>query len=55
MHQVFSFLFKRNRSGHLAEKLLLRTGKDSLTLKRFYSYQYLIKEKVNSYVNGDAL
>lgn len=26
-----------------------------MTPKRFYSYQYLIKQKINSYVNGDSL
>ena len=43
IHQIFSFLFKRNRSSHFVEKLLRKLNKEEYTLKGFYSYQFLIK------------
>lgn len=55
MHQVISFLFKKNRSGALAEKLLNEKGCEGYSMKRFYTYQLLIKSQINHYVNGDCL
>lgn len=56
MHQVISFLQKKSKSERLVEKYIKQTGiADICSVKRFYYYQLLIKEKLNHYVNADSL
>lgn len=44
MHQVMSFLHKKNRSEKLVKKLILKLGVEEVcSTKRFYLYQSLIK------------
>lgn len=56
MHQVISFLHKKNKSEKLVEKLIKDEGlEDICSVKRFYYYQMLVKEKLNHYVNSSSL
>ena len=56
MHQVISFMQKKNKSGHLVGELISRLGVERFcSVKRFYLYQILMKDKFNHYVNGNSL
>ena len=47
---------KKNKSGKVVEKLISRLGlAETCSVKRFYLYQLLIKDKLNYYVNADSL
>lgn len=56
MHQVISFIQKRSKSGKLVERAFARfPSHPSYSIKRFYLYQLLIKDKLNHYVSKDSL
>ena len=55
MHQMISFVFQKKRSAVHVSKLLNKEGIECCSLKGFYGYLSLIKEKINHYVNSDVL
>ena len=53
MHQVISYLQKKSKSEQVIMKIISKLGiTESFSVKRFYLYQLLIKNKLNHYVNG---
>ena len=53
MHQVISYLQKKSKSEEVIMKIIAKLGiAESFSVKRFYLYQLLIKNKLNHYVNG---
>ena len=55
MHQAFTFVQKKSRSGNLVGKLLKEHSTEVGKVDRFYLYQTLIKQKNNNYINEEAL
>lgn len=55
MHQAFTFVQKKSRSGTLVLKLLKQFDEKTGKVERFYLYQTLIKQKNNNYINEEAL
>ena len=55
MHQLIAFVFKKNRSGGMVNKLLLKEDIEGTSSKRFYGYLSLMKQKINNYINSDFL
>ena len=55
MHQAFTFVQKKSRSGTLVLKLLKEFDEKNSKVDRFYLYQTLIKQKNNNYINEEAL
>lgn len=56
MHQVISFLQKRSKSEKLVDRYIRKMGaEESCSVKRFYNYQLLVKDKLNHYVNAESL
>ena len=56
---MLSILFKKKKSTLLVEKLIEKYTKlcslKTLSVRRFYLYQYLLKDKINHYANEHSL
>ena len=51
MHQAFTFVQKKSRSGELVNRLLKGEEERQGSIERFYHYQVLVKQKNNNYLN----
>lgn len=52
INQIFSFLQKKNKSGHIVDKLFNKLPHNpEFTPKRYYLYQSLLKNKLGHYTN----
>ena len=56
MHQVISYLQKKSKSEKMVKRVMKKLGVEEIcTIRRFYLYQVLIKDKLNHYINGDSI
>ena len=56
INQIFSFIQKKNKSGLLLERLFQKYHHpENYTIKRFYLYQTLLKNRLGHYTNEKSL
>jgi hypothetical protein len=56
INQIFSFIQKKNKSGHIVEKLFKKFPHgEGFSPKRFYLYQSLLKGRLGHYTNEKSL
>ena len=56
VNQIFSFVQKQNKSGYLTERLFKKyPSRPEFTIKRFYHYQSLLKNRLGHYSNERSL
>jgi hypothetical protein len=57
INQIISFIQKPSKSGRLVERLLAKfpAEGEGYSLRRFYLYQALLREKVGHYTNERSL
>lgn len=56
VNQILSYIQKKNKSMVTAEKIFLKfNAKGEWSIKRFYLYQGMLKNKISHYVNEETM